>query len=100
MRLALPSSVVEHVLARAQLAFIDDALDVAVVLASNTITNFVARGLPRHRHNKKSRARLGYTFFLLPLLHERVCSMNAAKFKIGESVVCAQIISPDMPDAK
>jgi hypothetical protein len=32
MRLALPSSVVEHVLARAQLAFIDDALDVAVVL--------------------------------------------------------------------
>jgi hypothetical protein len=37
--------------------------------------------------NYLSRARLGYTFFLLPLLHERVCSMNAAKFKIGESVV-------------
>jgi hypothetical protein len=49
MRLALPSSVVEHVLARAQLAFVDDALDVAVVLASNTITNFVARGLPTRR---------------------------------------------------
>jgi hypothetical protein len=37
--------------------------------------------------NYLGRARLGYTFFLLPLLHERVCSMNAAKFKIGESVV-------------
>ena len=37
--------------------------------------------------NYLSRARLGYTFFLLPLLHERVCSMNAAKFKIGEFVV-------------
>lgn len=37
--------------------------------------------------NYLSRARLGYTFFLFPLLHERVCSMNAAKFKIGEFVV-------------
>jgi hypothetical protein len=33
------------------------------------------------------RARLSYTFFLLPLRHERVYLMNAAKFKIGESVV-------------
>jgi hypothetical protein len=37
--------------------------------------------------NYLGRARLGYTFFLLPLLHERVYLMNAAKFKIGESVV-------------
>ena len=36
--------------------------------------------------NYLGRARLGYTFFL-PLLHERVSLMNAAKFKIGESVV-------------
>ena len=54
MRLAWPSSVVEHVLARAQFAFIDDPLNVAVILATNKVTNFVARGLRRHRHNKKS----------------------------------------------
>jgi hypothetical protein len=46
--------VVERVLAPAQFASIDDALDVAVVLATNKVTNFVARGLRRHRHNQKS----------------------------------------------
>ena len=52
IRLASRSSVAERVLARAQFAFIDDALDVAVILATNKVTNFVARGVRRHRHHQ------------------------------------------------
>jgi hypothetical protein len=43
MRLASPSSVVARVLCSAQLAFVDNELKGVVILASNTVTNAVAR---------------------------------------------------------
>jgi hypothetical protein len=52
MRLASPSSVVARVLCSAQLAFVDNELKGVVILASNTVTNAVAR-LRNHRHNHK-----------------------------------------------
>lgn len=42
------------VLCSAQVAFVNDPLDVAVVLATNTVTSFVAPGFYHHRYNQKS----------------------------------------------
>ena len=52
IRLASPSSIVARVLCSAQFALVDNELEGVVILASNTITNAVAR-LRNHRDNHK-----------------------------------------------